>query len=113
MVRSAVVAGILLSGTAAGGIVADATNATAPFDWSSLVGGAIGSSPAALVMAWRLNKRDKEVDALQSKLDAANERTLQVVERAIPILAEATRTLADVKNGLEELIDDMGRGKGR
>lgn len=130
MIRATILAGSLFFGGVTGALVGQATSADSY--WDSIVGSAIGGSGGAAVMAWRLNKRDKEVDALQKKLEDAHERTIQVVERAIPILAEATRTLAEVRTGLEAtvrkvpaddiaravgqletLVEDLARGRGR
>lgn len=132
MLRATITAGILTLGSATGGLFAQASGASSPFDWSSLVGGAIGSSPAAVVLAWRLSKADRELAMARAEIKEGHEKTLSVVERAIPILAEASRTLAEVKAGmeatikrvpsediaravhqLEDLVEDLARGRGR
>lgn len=110
VVRSVVLAtGVLFGGATAGGItpalVAQTSpTSAAPFNWSSLVGGAIGSSPAALILAWRLTKADKERQELREELrglhvsTAAEQRDL--LNRVIPLIERAAGTLRDVEVGL-------------
>lgn len=101
---------LLLAGVLAGagvGVVVGQTDGagSVPFDWASLVGGAVGSSPAAVVLAWRLNKADKETVGLRTELRDLHSTTLGMAERMAPILVEASRTLADVRAGMEATID--------
>lgn len=93
----------VLAGTGAGSVLGQSSSV--PFDWASLVGGAVGSSPAAVVLAWRLSKADKEAVALRIELGACHQQTLLMVERMAPVLGEATRTLAEVKSGMEATMD--------
>ena len=114
MLRAAIVAGgILMSGAATGGtsaILADTATAT-PFDWSSLVGGALGSSPAALILGWRLSKADKELTVAREEIRELNER---MAEKVVPIIERATSTLREVQQGMDATIsrsrpEDVGR----
>ena len=113
MFRAAIVAGgILLSG-AATGTLADTATAT-PFDWSSLVGGALGSSPAAVILGWRLSKADKELTSAREEIRVLNER---MAEKVVPIIERATSTLKEVQTGMDATIsrvrpEDVSRAIG-
>ena len=109
MLRAALLAGsILFGGATAGGVVPivaqTSTSSAAPFDWSSLVGGAIGSSPAALILAWRLTKADKENQRIAAELrdlhvfNAQEQKDL--LNRVIPLIERTAGTLRDVEVGL-------------
>jgi hypothetical protein len=100
LARLLLASALTVGGWAGGVLGADATGAV-PFDWSSIVGGALGSSPAALVLAWRLNKSDGEKKALEERLEGQHERNVVMLEKMGPILFDATRTLADVRAGYE------------
>lgn len=110
VLRAAVLAGgVLFGGVTAGGItpalVAQSSpTSAAPFDWSSLVGGAIGSSPAALILAWRLTKADKENQRLAVELRDLHAATAteqrELLNRVIPLIERAAGTLRDVEVGL-------------
>lgn len=108
MIKAAILAGgILFGGATAGGltsVVAQTSTSTAPFDWSSLVGGAIGSSPAALILAWRLTKADKENQRLSIELRDLHVSTTaeqrELLNRVIPLIERAAGTLRDVEVGL-------------
>lgn len=84
----------------------------APFDWGSLVGGALGSSPAALVLAWRLWRSDREndqKDAAIRRLEEEHraerrtdhERELARAERLVVTLSEATRSMNELHRTME------------
>jgi len=108
MIKAAILAGgIMFGGATVGGltpVVAQTTSSTAPFDWSSLVGGAIGSSPAALILAWRLTKADKENQRLATELRDLHASTTteqrELLNRVIPLIERAAGTLRDVEVGL-------------
>ena len=101
MLARFLLASTLTVGGWAGGILGAEATGSVPFDWSSIVGGALGSSPAALVLAWRLNKSDGEKKALEERLEGQHERNVVMLERMGPILFDATRTLAEVRAGYE------------
>lgn len=95
----AFIAGAVLASGSVGGVIAQAS-AAAPFDWSSLLGGAIGSSPAAAVAIWRLAKADKDKSAADRR-DAENQaKLLELVERHAVVLADATATIKAVQDGM-------------
>ena len=110
MLSRFLLAGALAVGGWAGGVVGAETTGSVPFDWSSIVGGALGSSPAALVLAWRLNKVDGEKKALEERLEGQHDRTVQMLEKMGPILYDATRTLAEVRAGMAASLDDRRPG---
>lgn len=89
----------LTAGLGLGGLLGQ--SGAVPFDWASLVGGAIGSSPAAVVLAWRLNKADKTITAKEAELREVHEKTIQMVERMAPLIGDATKTLTELKAGME------------
>ena len=72
-------------------------------DWGSLLGGVLGGSPAAMVLAWRLHKEDSENERLHTEVREGQDKLLALVERTVPALADATRTLADVKAAMENV----------
>lgn len=80
------------------------------FDWGTLLGGAIGSSPAAGVLLWRLTKADNENARLADEVRNLHAQTIAVAERMAPLLADATRTLNEVRSGLEAAME---RGRPR
>lgn len=68
-----------------------------PLNWGSVLQGALGSSPVAVVLAWQLwqsQKRNAEKDA---ELRETNEKLLALAERALPPLTEATRTMVELR----------------
>lgn len=109
MLSRLLVAGVL-AGAAAGGLIGQTT--PAPFDWASLVGGAVGSSPAALVLAWELTKADKRSAAKDEIIREKDEHIQRLhaddrarTERVTTVLAETGRTLAAVHEGMEATLD--------
>lgn len=110
MLARFLLASALTVGGGAGGLLGAEATGTVPFDWSSIVGGALGSSPAALVLAWRLNKVDGEKKALEERLEGQHDRTVQMLEKMGPILFDATRTLSEVRAGMAATIDDRRPG---
>lgn len=103
----------VLTGAVSGGALGQA--APVPFDWASLAGSAIGSSPAALVLAWQLVQANKEKALMREELRATNEKAYLMAERQGSVLLDATRTLAQVQAGMEATMDrsrpadDLGR----
>lgn len=77
-----------------------------PFDWSGLISGALGSSPVAIVLAWRLFKADRAEQAREAKIDAMHQRDVEMVEKMAPLLADATRALAEVQSGMRATMRD-------
>ena len=77
-----------------------------PFDWSGLISGALGSSPVAIVLAWRLWKADRAEQAREMKIDAMHQRDVDMVEKMAPLLADATRALAEVQSGMRATMRD-------
>jgi hypothetical protein len=92
----------VFAGAVGGGILGQ--TGSVPFDWASLVGGAVGSSPAAVVLAWRLNKADKEVAGLREELRDMHTQTIVSAEKTAIVLVDATRLIADVKTGMEATL---------
>lgn len=132
MLRAVIVAGgIMLSGAGGAGtagILADTTT-SAPFDWSSLVGGAVGSSPAAVILGWQLNKREKDNVAKDLEIRRLNDRA---ADQFAPLLERVASVLRDVETGLgatinrarpedvtravsdlRDVVDEMRRGRGQ
>lgn len=116
MLRAVIVAGsVVLSGAATGGTSAILAEAAAtPFDWSSLAGGALGSSPAAIVLGWRLTKQDKDSAAKEAEIKRLNDL---IVDRVVPLVERATSTLREVQSGMDATIsrsrpEDVGRAIG-
>ena len=70
-------------------------------NWGSLISGALGSSPVAIVLAWQLWQTQKKLAERESELRETNEKTLALAERALPALTEATRTLAEVRVAMD------------
>lgn len=103
----------VVSGASLGGLAGQA--APVPFDWASLAGSAIGSSPAALVLAWQLVQANKEKALMREELRATNEKAYLMAERQGSVLLDATRTLAEVQAGMAATMDrsrpadDLGR----
>jgi hypothetical protein len=95
-------------GAGGAGILGQA-GATA-FDYGSLLGGAIGSSPLAGILIWRLLKADKDNEVLRAEIIELHRQTLGVTERMAPVLSDATRTLNDFREGVEATIQ---RGRSR
>lgn len=102
MLARILVAGVL-TGATVGGLIGQTT--PAPFDWASLVGGAVGSSPAAIVLAWQLTKRDKENAAMRDEIRQLHAEGRTTTERVATVLAETGRTLAAVHEGMEATLD--------
>lgn len=100
--------GIVLCGSATGGaagmIAQSGSGGSSPFDWNALVGGALGSSPAAIVLAWRLQKADKELTSAREEIRSLHAQTLDVANRMAPILTKATDTLEGMKAGMESMV---------
>lgn len=100
-----------------------------PLTWPNLVLSVVGSIPIATVLGWRLHVRDQEIRDQGDELRDTNAKLLDLAERALPVLGEATRTLSDVARRhddsegtdalrgalrrLELQIADLGRGPGR
>lgn len=97
----------VLAGASLGGLLGQ--QAPVPFDWASLAGSAIGSSPAALILAWQLVQANKEKAATREELRETNERAYTMAERQGSVLLDATRTLAQVQAGMEASIDRTTR----
>jgi hypothetical protein len=74
--------------------------APVPFDWGSLAGGAIGSFPAATILAWRLTKADADNRALREENRALNGVSREMTERVVAALTEASRAMVDVRDGM-------------
>ena len=90
-----------LAAVMASGMLAQVVGpASTPFDWSGLISGALGSSPVAIVLAWRLWKADRAEQARELKIDAMHQRDVDMVEKMAPLLADATRALAEVQSGM-------------
>ena len=99
MLRSIIVGAALTTG-ALGGIIGQTTSA-APFDWSSILGGALGSSPPAAVAIWRLSKADKDKAASDRRESESQAKLLELVERHAVVLADATATIKVVQDGMQ------------
>lgn len=76
-----------------------------PFDWGSLAGSAVGSSPAAIILAWRLTKQDGDNRALREEVRVLNQENRQMTERVASALVTAGQTMADVRAGMEATLE--------
>jgi hypothetical protein len=103
MLSRLLVAGVL-AGAGVGHLIGQAGAGSVPFDWASLVGGALGSSPAAIVLAWRLNKADKDNTAMRDELRQLHTESRQTAERMATALADSTRALAEAAEGMEATL---------
>ena len=104
MLRALLISGLLAGGTA-GALVAQTAGSVSPEDvGGSLVGSLVGSLPAAGVLFWRLRQADETIAAKDAELKALYRLVLEGTERMAPVLSEATRTLADVRAGMEATI---------
>jgi hypothetical protein len=92
-----------LSGASLGGFLGQ--QAPAPFDWGSLAGGAVGSFPAATILAWRLTKADAEKKALQDENRGLNIVSRELTERVVAALTEASRAMVDVRDGMAATVN--------
>lgn len=101
MLSRLLVAGVLAGGLASVGFLGQAGPASAPFDWSSIASGAVGSSPAAALAFWRLIKADKENDKKSAEINKMHDEAIALVRELGPALAESTRTLAEVRAAME------------
>ena len=96
-----------LAAMMASGVLAQVVGpSSTPFDWSGLISGALGSSPVAIVLAWRLWKADRAEQARELKIDAMHQRDVDMVEKMAPLLADATRALAEVQSGMRATMRD-------
>lgn len=93
----------VLGGASLGGLIGQ--QAPVPFDWGSLAGGAVGSFPAATILAWRLTKADAEKKALLEENRALNAVSREMTERVAVVLERASSTMADVRDGMEATLD--------
>lgn len=105
MLSRLLVAGALAGGLAGVGFLGQAAPAAAPFDWSSIASGAVGSSPAAALAFWRLVKADKENAAQRAEIAKMHDEAVALVRELGPALTESTRTLADVRAAMESQVD--------
>lgn len=132
MLRAAILAGSIFFGAGVGGGVVAQVTTSSPFDWSSLAGGAVGSSASTAIMGWRLSKADKELAAARTEIRELHEKDSARGERIAVALENATQVLREVQQGmgaqiarsrpedvarlvhqLEAVVDDLGRGRGR
>jgi outer membrane lipoprotein SlyB len=95
----------VLSGAGLGGFLGQAGGASDPLGWATIAGGAVGGFPPAAVLAWRLNKQDKDVTDLRTRENATQAQLFAVIEKQSAVIADATHTLADVRAGMEATID--------
>jgi hypothetical protein len=107
MWKLALVAAVL--GVGGAGILGQ-SGVTSSFDYGSLLGGAVGSSPLAATLIWRLLKADKDNQTLRDEVVDLHRQTVVVAERMAPILSDATRALNDFRDGVEATIE---RGRTR
>lgn len=98
---------LLLAGTLAGASLGGFVGQTAPtpFDWGSLAGGAIGSFPAATILAWRLTKADADNRALREENRALNGVSREMTERVVKALVEASSAMVDVRDGMQASLN--------
>lgn len=105
MLTRLLVAGVFAGGLGLAGLVGQAAPSSAPFDWSSIASGAVGSSPAAAVLFWRLSRADKENSQQRAEIKAMHDEAIDMVREIGPALAESSRTLADVRAAMESTLD--------
>ncbi len=105
MLTRLLVAGVFAGGLGAAGLLGQTTTSSAPFDWSSIASGAVGSSPAAAVLFWRLSRADKENAQQRAEIKEMHDEAIQMVREIGPALHESTRTLAEVRAAMESQID--------
>lgn len=93
--------------------------------WGDIVQSLGVSGVVAAILGWQLSLRVKELRDEREKNEATNAKLLELAERAIPALVEATRTLGEVKAAMDtrggtdldlvvrqlrRITDDMQRG---
>lgn len=110
MWRLATLASISLTAALLGQGIAD------PGDlWGRLLTNALGSSPIAIALAWRLYQEDKENGTLREENAKLHERARQEVaqlheravhsaERLAPLLVESTKILDRMGDGLQATL---------
>lgn len=99
----------MLAGGAMGGHFAHVFGQADPatgLDWGSVLGGAIGSSPATAVLLWRLTKADKETAELRVEVNDSHAQALAMTREMAPLLTNAVETLERVKAGLESQLEN-------
>ena len=96
-------------------IVGQATGGDAPTPLASLVYGALGSSPAALILAWMVTRADKVNAELRSDLQKErdenrriNELRIDKAEDMATRLERAASTFQEIKAGMDA---ELGRAR--
>lgn len=99
----------MLAGGALGGHFAETLGQADPvtgFDWGSVLGGVVGSSPATAVLLWRLMRADKETADLRVEVNESHAQALAMTREMAPLLTNAVDTLERVKTGLESQLEN-------
>ncbi len=97
--------------------------------WGSIVQPLGVGGVVAAILGWRLSLRDRELKDAIAKHAETNAKLLELAERTIPALVEATRTLSEVRaamassrqtdggdlervlRNLERVTEELQRGK--
>ena len=102
-------------------LVAQAAGGDAPTPLTSLVFGALGSSPATLILAWVVTRGDKEKADLRADLAKEREENRRLNEGRVDaakemaiLLERAATTFAEVRAGMDATLtktrpDEMNR----
>lgn len=92
----------------------------APTPLTSLVFGALGSSPAPLILAWVVTRGDKEKADLRADLTKEREENRRLNElrtdsakEMATLLERAATTFAEVNRELRSLLRERSGGKGQ
>lgn len=89
-----------------------AQEGVAGFDYRTILGGIIGSSPVACVLLWQLIVEQKDNRELRKEIHDLNEQMHQRAERFAPVLVDATRALEEVQKGMAAAINRNDRSDG-
>lgn len=120
MLRAVLLAGSSwITGTPLAVLVAQAVSSggDAPTPLTNLVYAALGSSPATLILAWVVNRLEKEKTELRGEVSKEREENRRLNElrtdsaKEMATLLERTASvLVEVKTGMDATLREHGRG---
>lgn len=96
-------------------VVAQITSPAEPPSWGNLVLSIVSSIPVAAVLGWRLKLSDDKDRSKDERINDLENKVFVLAERTLPVLADATRALADATrrhdgdDGSEELRRQLRR----